>query len=291
MKLVTWGKIQFASIGCDMPIGNLAGVSQRFIDFATETHRISGKYIGFADLRDHPEYSQHSYLTPFTGCVEFLAFSKLILVWLAPEALHEETAVHELMHAWLFFARGYRTPRRFVGEHPFHVRMFAGRIANIATDLAVNAEMKRRGFGVGRQRDDTFQFLEDFSPTLYSPKYADDPCMHWQFAEQLGFLCAGADLFEFSDKNLRVKEYVESIYRHYAPGVLAMRDLILETLAATGYEASECVGRFVDTVTPAMFEYIGERFRPEYLETVTNRRDSEGLWDPPEPIGAWRALM
>jgi len=290
MELVTWGRIEFADIGLDMPIGDLSGVSARFIDFATETHRVSGKYIAFADLHDHPEYSEHSHLTPITGTVEYLGFSKLILVWLAPEGLHEETAVHELMHAWLFFARGYRCPRRLVGKHPFHVGMFVTRIANIAMDLAVNAEMKRRGFGVGKQRDDCFQFLEDFSPTLYSPQYAKDPCMHWQFAEQLGFLCAGADIFEFTDKNLRVKEYVESIYRHYAPGVLAVSELIVETLAATGYETSESVGRFVDVVVPAMYRYIGERFRPEYLETPANPRDSEGLWDPPEPVGAWGAV-
>ena len=79
-------------------------------------------------------------------------------------------------------------------------------------------------------------------------------------------------------------------YRHYAPGVVTMRDLIVDTLAATGYETSESVGRFVDVVVPAIYRYIGERFRAEYLETVVNPRDSEGLWDPPEPAGAWRVL-
>ena len=46
----------------------------------------------------------------------------------------------------------------------------------------------------------------------------------------------------------------------------------------------------MDVVGPAMFRYIGEWSRPEYLEAVANPRDSEGLWDPPKPAGARRAL-
>jgi len=62
MKLVIRGKIQFTGIGRDMPVGSLVDVSRQFLDFAQETYEVSGKHLVFTDLRDHPEYSENSFL-------------------------------------------------------------------------------------------------------------------------------------------------------------------------------------------------------------------------------------
>jgi len=275
VQLIIKGRIEYTNIGRSMPIGVVRGLSDEFYRFAQRTSDLSGKKIVFADLRDHPEYSEKSELAPFIGCVDYLSLPTLIVVWLLPEACEEDTAVHELMHAWLFFARGYRNPLGLRGEHPFHVRMFAHRLGMIPQDLCVCFHMKQRGLNVGKQRDDCFQFLEDFAPLLYDHVRARDPWNHWQFAEQLGFLCAGADIFEFTDKNLRVLEYVESIFRHYAPEVLQLRDFIVKTAARTGYRTSESVGHFVEAVMKRMFEHAGLRFSPDLLECVSDTRPDD----------------
>lgn len=106
--------------------------------------------------------------------------------------------------------------------------------------------------------------------------------MHWQFAEQLGFLCAGAEVFEFTDKNRRVLEYVESLFRHHSPGVLELTEFLVDTAAETGYWTPEGVGHFVEAAVKRMFDYAGLRFKSQYLERVSNPIPDEA---PPRLTG------
>ncbi len=268
MKLVINGEIHFRDIGFTMPVGVVEGVSREVLFFAKEVCNAGRRNIVFADMRNHPEYNEHSLITPVTACCYHPRNEPYVLICIRPEECTDTIVIHELMHAWLFFTEGYDDTNRLCGDHPFHIRLFAGRVGNIASDLHVNASMRRRGFEIASLRESSLAFLDECGSLIRRPEYATEPGMQWQIGSILGHLCAGKHIYHFTNRNRRFLDGFERLCRRRAPGVLYCRDLIADTVAKTGYDTTGKVARFVDIVVPKLFEFLREEFKGEYLRTT-----------------------
>jgi len=90
-------------------------------------------------------------------------------------------------------------------------------------------------------------------------------------------MVAGADVYEFTEENRTLHDQLDWFCRHRSLGTIRFRDLVAATFHRTGYDTPEKVVRFVDELTPKVFEALGEPFHPEYLQdTRSVRRAPEG---------------
>ena len=272
MRLRILSDIHFADIRRSVPVGILEEVSTACLFFAKETCNVARKHLLFADMQANPDHSDHSLLTPAEACCYHPDHEPGILIFIRPKTCTEITALHEIMHAYLYFAEGYRSPRHLNGHFPFHVRLFAGIIGNIAMDMHTNERLRQRGFAIDSLRDGYFQALEEHLALFKRPGYADDVGIQWQVGVMWGHMLAGEHFYHPTEKNLYIHWQLNGFCRKHSRGTIRFRDLLVETVRKTGYNTLEKVGRFVDEITPELFKALGERFRPEYLRRSRQQR-------------------
>jgi hypothetical protein len=272
MKLRILGDIYFCDIRRSVPLGILEEVSKAFLFFVAETRDAARRTIAFASIYDNPDYSEHSFLTPVDALCKLTDDCPCVLISIRPENCTETVALHEVMHAYLYFAEGYDIARHLDGPLPFHVKLFAGHIGNIAMDMHTNERLVKRGFAIDSLRDEYFAALEENLVRFRQPYYAEDVGMQWQVGAMWGHMLAGAQFYRPTEANLWVHRQLDGFCRRRSPGTIRFRDLLVETFQRTGYDTPEKVGRFVDEVTPKLFKALGERFRPEYLRHTHRRR-------------------
>ena len=277
MKLTILREIYFGDIRRSVPVGIIEEVSPACRFFAQETCQAAQRDMLFADIRHNPDRSEHSLLTPVDAvCYPNRRFPWM-LIFLDPQRCNEIVVVHEIMHLYQYFAQGYVTPRSLQGALPFHVKLFASLIQNIAFDLHANEQLRRRGFDLAPLREPYYQALEGHLDDLRRPAYRDDVGMQWQYGAMWGHMQAGADFYQPNDANRWVHGQLDAVCRKRSTGTIRFRDLVVDTYRRIGYDTPEKVGCIADEVTPKLFKALGERFCPEYLRT----RESvvTGKWD------------
>ena len=275
MKLKILGDIHFQDIRRRVPIGILEDVSKEFLFFTKETCNAARRDIVFASIYDNPDYSEHSLLTPVDALCKLADELPYVLIFIRPEACTQTMALHEIMHAYLYFAEGYDIPRHLEGALPFHVRLFAGLIGNIAMDMHTNERLRQRGFAIDSLREEYFRSLEEHLALFKRTRYADSVGIQWQIGAMWGHMLAGAHFYHPTEENLWVHRQLDGFCRRCSRGTIRFRDLLVETVRKTGYDTPEKVGRFVDEVTPKLFKALGERFRPEYLRKSERRSGAD----------------
>ena len=277
MRLKILGDIYFRDIRRSVPVGILEEVSTACLFFAKETCNVARKDLVFADMQTNPDHSEHSFLTPVEACCYHPDDQPWVLIFIRPESCTEITALHEMMHAHVYFAEGYDNPRRFQGHLPFHIKLFVKMIRNLLMDLHVNERLKQRGFSVDSFRKGGYTGLEEQFAYLRRPRYARGVGIQLQVGMGWAHLLAGTHIYAPTADDKEVHRQLDAFCRRHCPGVIRFRDLFTDACRRIGYDTSDKVGRFQDEVIPKIFKMLGERFRREYLQPTDGRRAAAAL--------------
>jgi hypothetical protein len=266
MRLKVVDSIYFGDIQRRVPLGIVEQVSKEFLFFTKETCNAARRDVRFASIYDNPDYSERSFLTPVDAVCYACRELPCVLIFIRPERCSETTALHELMHAYLYFAEGYDSPRTIASCLPFHVRLLAKEIGNIAMDLHTNKRLKRRGFPVDSLREEYFKALRGYIPLMKQSQYSGQTEIQWQIAAIWAHMLAGAEFYCPTERNLAVHRRLERVCRRHCPATLRFRDTMLRAYKSIGYDTPEEVGRVIDNLAPRLFAVLGEGFQQEYVQ-------------------------
>lgn len=271
MRLEMHGDIYFRDIGRRVPVGIPCGVSREFLFFAKDACNAARRDILFAEMLDNPDHGKVSLLTGADAICYPSEKASFVLIFVRQESCDEIVALHELMHVYLSFAEGYRSPRSFAGSLPSHVRLFAELTGNIAMDLHTNQRLQRRGFPLDSLRERYFAALSEYLPLMANTRYSDDVGFQWQIGAMWGHMLAGRGFYRPNESDHRVHRRLEETCQRFSPGTIRFRDLLINTCEREGYDTPEKVGRIVDEITPKLFEALGEEYRPDHLLRTSPR--------------------